>query len=155
MSKDSKPGLKIITRGHGVYTDDAGKAHRYDELETDDGRRWREALGPELAPDKLDNDTLVWFGRGMPHRAGEFADYVFPGGHPYLHGLCMLGPPVYIEQKCPVCGASPCETYNRGGHRPQYCWCGKVLPDENCARWHSAAEDVCGHELPADKEATS
>jgi hypothetical protein len=66
-------------------------------LTDDQGRTWRECLGPELDPAKLDPERLVWLGRGEPHKAGEYADYAFPGGHPFLHGLCMLGPPVYLE----------------------------------------------------------
>lgn len=136
--------LRIITRGYGVETID-GVAHRVNTLETSDGRHWRECLGPELSPDILDPDILIFFGRGTPKPARVYADWKV-AGHPFLHGLCMLGIPIYIEQKCPECGASPCPTYQRGGHRPRYCWCGKRLPDENCHRWHGAPEEAADNE---------
>lgn len=132
--------LRIISRGYGVERID-GVAHQVHTLETSDGRTWRECLGPELNPAKLDPDILIFFGRGTPKPARVYADWRV-AGHPFLHGLCMLGIPIYIEVKCPVCGDSPCETYRRGGHRPVYCWCGKQKPNEECARWHRAPEET-------------
>lgn len=116
--------MKIVTRSFG----------RDATVETDDGRVWREATPAELDPSVIAPETLIWFGRGEPHAAGEYADMVFPGRYPFLPGLVRLGPPVYVVVPCPVCGSSPCEIYRRGGHRLQYCWCGSVLP---CEKGHS------------------
>ena len=66
------------------------------------GKKWRECLGPELDPAKLDPQRLVRFGfkdTDRPHPAGEYADMRFAGRHPFLHGLCMLGLPVYLEER--------------------------------------------------------
>lgn len=67
---------------------------------TDDGRRWRECLGPELDPAKLSPERLVWFGKGDPKPVSDYAGYLI-AGHPFLHGWCMLGMPVYLEEVKP------------------------------------------------------
>jgi hypothetical protein len=84
--------MNITTRIHGKLED--GTKTRY--VVTEDGRYWREPVRPSELVD-LAPETLVYFGRGEPRQAGEFAGFCFPGGFPYLAGLFALGPSVYVE----------------------------------------------------------
>jgi hypothetical protein len=84
----------------GVYYEHEGTGdHRVTIITTADGKRWRECLGPELDPAKLDPERLVWFGKAdkPPYPAGKYATMKI-AGHPFLHGICMLGLPVYLEE---------------------------------------------------------
>lgn len=122
-------GLRIIGRSYGVAVAADGAARRVMELETADGRHWREALHPSgLDPATLDPATLIFFGRGEARPASSYAHTIMlidGQATAFLPALPELGIPVYVEQPCPVCGESPCEGYARGGHRIPVCWCGK------------------------------
>jgi hypothetical protein len=127
MTSSEPTRLRIVGRSYGVALRADGSARRVTELETTDGRHWREALDP-AALDTLDPGTLIFFGRGEPRPASAYAHTIMlidGQAAAFLPALPEMGITVYVEQPCPVCGESPCEGYARGGHRVPVCWCGQ------------------------------